>query len=174
MSHATVNGSESGPVEAPLFSARIHPHRSLRIGGFRLVMALVGVAGIIASIPFIVLGFWPVAGFYGLDIALLYFAFRANFAAARSFEEIVVHPFELHLVKVHHSGLTREWRFNPVWTRLHRDIHDEFGVQRLSLVSRGESVTVGHFLTADEKESFGKALASALTDARRGPTYSHV
>ncbi len=161
-------------AERPLFATVIRPHRSLKIGGFRLVMALVGAAGIVASIPFIVLGFWPVAGFYGLDVALLYFAFRANFAAARNYEEVVVSAVELRLRKVHHTSGAREWRFNPLWTRLHKDVHHEFGVQRLSLVSRGEAVSVGQFLSADEKESFGSALGAALADARRGPTYDNA
>ncbi len=161
-------------AERPLFTTVLRPHRSLMPSGFRLVMAIVAFAAIFASIPFIVLGFWPVAGFYGLDVLLLYFAFRRNFAEARSYEEITVSPVQLLLRKFHWKGGTQEWRMNPLWTRLRKDSHPEFGVQKLALVSRGNAVTVGGFLSADEKESFGSALSAALAEARRGPTYDHA
>ena len=161
-------------ADAPLFSTVLRPHRSLQLRGFRLVMALVAGASIIASIPFIVLGFWPVAGFYGLDVALLYFAFRANFNAARHFEELSVSPFELLLRKVTDKGVAREWRLNPLWTRLEMEEHEEFGVLRLALVSRGQTIAIGHFLPPDEKSQLHRALALALGAARRGPVYSRV
>jgi uncharacterized membrane protein len=52
--------------------------------------------------------------------------------------------------------------------------HEEFGIERLYLVSRGRSLSVGSFLGPDEKASFAKALRAALQDARRGPTYNPI
>jgi len=159
-------------IDGPLFQTVLRPHRSLKIGGFRLVIALVACASAIASLPFVLLGFWPVAGFYGLDVLLLFFAFRANFEAARHFEELSVSPFELLLRKVSPKGEALEWRFNPVWTRLVAEEHEEFGVTRLALVSRGQSVAVGHFLGPEDKASLVRALSRALGEAKRGPYYS--
>ena len=159
-----VDGADAPPV----FSAVLHPHRSLSIRGVRLVVLLVAAAGPVASIPFVVMGFWPVAGFYGLDVALLWFAMSASLRDARAYEEVVVSPLELFLRKVPVKGLAREWRFNPLWTRLHKVEHQEFGVERLILVSRGESVPVAHFLGPDEKARFGERLSAALAEARRG------
>jgi uncharacterized membrane protein len=48
-------------------------------------------------------------------------------------------------------------------------MHEEFGVQSLHLVSRGQRRQIAGFLSPDEKESFGAALQTALTAARRGP-----
>ena len=62
-----------------------------------------------------------------------------------------------------------EWRANPLWVRLDRDVHEEFGVQSLHLVSRGERRPIAGFLGPDEKESFSAALQAALVAARRGP-----
>jgi uncharacterized membrane protein len=156
----------------PVFSAVLHPHRSLDIRGVRLVCLLVAIAGTIASIPFVVLGFWPVAGFYGLDVALLWFALSASLRDARAYEEVVVSPIELSLRKVPASGPALEFRFNPLWTRLLRVEHEEFGVERLTLVSRGQAVPVAHFLSPDEKARFGDRLSWALAEARRGITYN--
>ena len=57
-------GSEA--AEKPVFDATITPHRSLGQDGFRIVMTLVCLISVAASIPFMVLGAWPVAGFFGL------------------------------------------------------------------------------------------------------------
>lgn len=160
------------PDPQTLLDVSLRPHRSLQLGGFRLVMVLVAVGSFIASIPFIVLGFWPVAGFYGLDVVLLYFALRTSFNAAKSVEHLNISPFDVLLRKVDPSGKVREWHFNPLWTRLTRDVHDEFGVQRVTLVSRGEAVTIGQFLSPDEKDVLWRRLSAALTQAKRGPDYS--
>ncbi|MGB6271281.1 MAG: DUF2244 domain-containing protein, partial [Pseudolabrys sp.] len=47
---------------------------------------------------------------------------------------------------------------------------DEFGIDRLFLISRGGKLTIASFLGPDEKASFAKELAKALSEARRGPT----
>ena len=159
-------------IDTPLFQTILRPHRSLKLGGFRLVMALVAGASFFASLPFVILGFWPVAGFYGLDVLLLYFAFKSNYRAAPQFEEVIISPFELLLRKVSPEGQAREWRFNPVWTSLVAEEHEEFGVTHLAIVSRGQSVAVGHFLGADDKAALHQRLSRALGEAKRGPVYS--
>src|SRR3712207_6229478 len=111
--------------EEPVFSAVIRPHRSLSPQGFRLVMGLLCVTSAAASLPFLLMGFWPVAGFFGLDFVGLYIAFRISYRQGRSFELLELTPVRLILRKVSHRGETREWRFNPLWTRLDREVDDE-------------------------------------------------
>jgi uncharacterized membrane protein len=118
----------------------------------------------------LLMGAWPVFGFFGLDVALVYFAFRANFRAARAYEEVTVTPSELTVRKVSQRGAVRVWTLNPVWVRLDRIVHEEFGIERLFLVSRGRRLSIANFLGPDEKKSFASALSAALGEARRGPT----
>jgi uncharacterized membrane protein len=119
---------------------------------------------------FLLLGAWPVFGFLGLDVALIYIAFRANFRAARAYEEVTVTASELTVRKVNPRGRVREWTLNPVWVQLDRIVHEEFGIERLFLVSRGRRLPIAAFLGPDEKASFAQALSSALGEAKRGPT----
>jgi len=156
--------------EPPLFSAIITPHRSLSGRGFLLVMALVGGLSFIDGVFFFLLGAWPVLGFLGLDVVLVYWAFRANYRAAAAFEEVTVTPSELRLRRVSHRGEVAEWTLNPVWTRLDREKHEEFGLLKLFLVSRGRKFPIAGFLSPKERESFAAALSTALGEARRGPT----
>jgi len=160
--------------EPTLFSAIISPHRSLSSTGFVIVMVLFGAASFLAGIFFLTLGAWPVMGFFGLDVLLLYWAFRLNYREAAAYEEVRVTPSELTMRQVSRRGEVREWRLNPVWARLDRETHEEFGLQRLFLVSHGKRLSIASFLGPREKESFADALAAALGAARRGVTRTVV
>src|ERR1700748_3247137 len=104
------NPADNEPAAEPtLFSAIITPHRSLSSTGFLLVMALVGSLSFIGGMFFYLMGAWPVVGFLGLDVALVYWAFRANYRAAAAFEEVTVTPSELKVRRVSHRGEVAEW-----------------------------------------------------------------
>jgi uncharacterized membrane protein len=157
-------------AEPTIFSAIITPHRSLGSTGFLVLMLCIGGLSFVSGMVFLLLGAWPVFGFLGLDVVLVYWAFRANFRAARAYEEVTVTASELTLRKVNQNGGVREWTLNPVWVQLDRIVHEEFGIERLFLVSRGRRLSIAAFLGPDEKASFARALSTALGEARRGPT----
>src|SRR3981189_3427908 len=158
------------PDQPALFCALITPHRSRGAGVLWVLMAAIGGVSFAAGSVFLILGAWPVVGFFGLDVVLIYWAFRINYRAARAYEEVMVTTSELRVRKVSHRGRIAEWSLNPLWVRLDRDTHEEFGIERLFLVSRGRKLPIGGFLSPGEKESFADALAAALGDAQRGPT----
>ena len=160
--------------EPPIFSAVLTPYRSLGNHGFWLFMAAVGVLSLAAGVVFLVLGAWPVFGFLGLDVLLVALAFRANYRAALAYEEVTVTPSELTVRKVSPRGDIAEWSANPLWVRLDREIHAEFGLLRLCLVARGRQFTIASFLGPDEKASFATALAAAIHEAKRGPARNLV
>lgn len=176
MPELTIPNTDSLDAEDPtlrrILSVRLYPHRSLTRRNFHILMMLFSAISFATTLPFVLLGAWPVAGFMGLDVALFYFAFRANFRAALAYEDVRVTPIELWLAKVSPKGQKAEWRFNPSWVRLDREDHVEFGTQRLALVSRGQSVEIAHFLGPDEKAHFADGLSRALAEARRGPQFS--
>ena len=156
--------SESNPAiaaEPTLFSALLTPHRSLGGVGFIVLMSVIAVVSFAGGVVFYLIGAWPVGFFFGLDALLIYVAFRVNYRTADAYEEVK---------KVTHKGKVSEWSLNPVWVRLERETHEEFGLMRLLLVSQGRKLAVGSFLGPDEKESFAAALAAAIGEAKRGPT----
>ena len=156
-------------AEAPIFAAIVTPHRSLGSTGFLILMAAVAVVSFGAGAAFLMIGAWPVLGFFGLDVALLYWAFRINYRRASAFEEITVTPEIMTVRKVSHRGEVRQWQANPLWVRLEQETHEDYGIERLSLVSRGERVSVAGFLGPGEKAGFARALGRALAQDRRGP-----
>lgn len=159
-------------AQPELFSALLTPHRSLGRTGFLVLMIFLSVVSFATGLAFLLMGAWPVFGFFGLDVLVIWWAFRINFRRAQASEEIRITPSELRLRRVSHRGHVVEWVFNPLWVQLDQKIHAEFGVERLYLVSRGRRVSIASFLGADEKASFAKALLAALQAARRGPSYN--
>src|ERR1700722_12683318 len=158
------NASDDASFHEPaLFAARLTPHRSLSRTGFVLVMTVLGAVSIAAGMVFLLIGAWPVFGFFGLDVLLVYWAFRANYRAAAAYEEVTVTATELRVRKVSHRGKAAEWTVNPLWVKLERVTHEEFGIESLFLVSRDRRLPVATFLGPQEKESFAAALGAAIS-----------
>jgi len=115
-----------------------------------------------------------VFGFFGLDVLAIYWAFKINFRDGRASEEIRITPSELWVRRISHRGHVMEFVLNPLWVQLDQQIHAEYGIEKLYLLSKGRRVSIGSFLGPDEKASFAKALIAALQAARRGPTYNPI
>ncbi|HVB89352.1 MAG TPA: DUF2244 domain-containing protein [Beijerinckiaceae bacterium] len=162
----------SNPFEARIFEARLVPHRSLDRRGVFVVLACVGSATSLLSLPFFLMGAWPVIGFMGLDVLALWLALRASFRSARAYEDVRLSALELEVAKVSAAGARREWQFNPLWVRLERIEDEEFGIAELSLASRGRRLVIASFLGPQAKADFARDLSRALAQARRGPQFS--
>jgi len=117
------------------------------------------------GIFFYLLGAWPVMGFMGLDVALVYIAFRLNFRALQLYERVDLTEDTLTVTRVAPSGKSQVWSFNPYWVRL--SLEPRIGrSSELSIASHGKRVVFASFLTDDEREDFASALSSALSTAR--------
>ncbi len=145
------------------FCAVLSPHRSLSRKGFAIVMALIGGMSFAAGILFLLLGAWPVVGFLGLDVALVYWAFRRNYAAAESREVVEVTDSEVVLYRLHVGRRGEELRFPRGLVRVELEEYKEMeAVGPLSLWSRGRRYEVGSFLNPDDRKSLAQALRTAL------------
>ncbi len=162
---------DNDPAPEPtIFSAVLTPNRSLSPFGFLVFMLVLGGTSFLIGVYFMLRGAWPVFGFCGLEVALVYLAFRLNYRHATAYEQVTVTPSELTVRKVNHHGRVSEWTLNPLWVRLERVAHEEFGIERLFLVSHGRQVAIAGCLGPRDKESFATALSAALGEAKRGPT----
>ena len=130
-------------------------------------MAVICGVSFAIGIAFFSLGAWPVTGFLGLDVLLVYYAFRANYASAREFEAIEITPCKLLITRVTAKGRQERFEFNPYWARVHLD-EEPSGQTRISLVSHGRSLLFGRFLSDDDRRSLAGVLDDELL-ARRTP-----
>jgi uncharacterized membrane protein len=150
-----------------LFEARLKPHRSLTPQGFAVLMIVLGGISFAVGTVFLLLGAWPVFGFFGLDVLVVWWAFRANFRAARAYEDIHLTPYRLLVRQVSARGKARETEFNPRWVRLEKNEDETFGVTRVALISRGIALVIGAFLPPIHRGQLAKSLSAALQVAKR-------
>ncbi|ABS65167.1 conserved hypothetical protein [Parvibaculum lavamentivorans DS-1] len=156
----------AAPLEPPLhFNALITPHRSLSARDFVIVIGIVAAVNFTAGIVFMLKGAWPVFGFCGLEVLLVWWAFRANYKAARAHETVQLTDDELLVRRVDAKGRARAFAFQPYWVRLAlRKEPDE--TTHLHLLSHGRQLEVAAALSPPERESFMHALEAALTKLR--------
>jgi uncharacterized membrane protein len=147
------------------FSAVLLPHRSLGRKGFIVLMGVISVVSFLTGVAFYMKGAWPVLGFFGLDVVLVYGAFQLNYRAARIYETVELSDSELKVTRFHPSGRAEAWSFNPYWVRLELE-ESESSANRLSLRSHGRVLPFGNFLSDDEKRGFAHELGAALYGVR--------
>ena len=143
--------------------ATLTPHRSLSPKGFVIVMSVIAGFNFIAGLFFYVIGAWPVVGFMGLDVALVWWAFRANFADGRRAEHIEITPHELVLRRLAESRPAQEQRFARRWVRIELEENRERElVGPLYLRFGGKRTEIASFLGGQERLAFAQALKAAL------------
>jgi uncharacterized membrane protein len=164
-----VSANLSAGAEPPIFSAVLRPHRSLSRRGLVAVLTVLSAMSSLVGIIFWSIGAWPIPGFLGLDVLLVYTAFRLSYRQARAAEEIRLSRSALTVRRVAPDGSAAETGLNPYWARLEVDRHPEFGILRMAIAWQGHRLAVGRFLGAGEREKFAREFAAALAAARAGP-----
>jgi len=154
--------------EEVIFDAELTPHRSLPPEGFFVLMALIGLISFAAGAMFFMVGAWPVVGFLGLDLLLIYLAFRASYRSGRAYETLRLTRRDLTLKRVDSWGRAKRWQLPSTWLQVLVDDTPQHQ-SRLTLRSHGRSLIVGSFLTPGERVDLARALRRALTKARCAP-----
>ena len=160
--------ARTGDEEEVLFDAELTPHRSLPPEGFVLLMGLIGLISFVAGVMFFVVGAWPVVGFLGLDLLLIYLAFRASYRSGRAYETLRLTRHDLTLKRVDSWGRAQRWQLPSTWLQVLIDDTPQRQSQ-LTLRSHGRSLWVVSFLTPEERVDLAKALRRALAKARCAP-----
>lgn len=148
-------------TEALYFDAWLRPHRSLDRRGIALVLALAAIPCFVLGVVFMSLGAWPVTGFFGLDVVLLWLAFRLNMRATRESERVRLSETELTVDRHALDGTKERWSFAPNWLRVAIDDPPK-PESPLLLSTHGRSLAIGRFLPPCERLEVADALNDAL------------
>lgn len=144
------------------------PYRSLSRPGFIVLMGFIGAVSFVAGVAFAMIGAWPVLGFFGLDVALIWYAFHRNYRSARQLETIEIADGRLTLAHIDVRGRRRETELATAWVDVRlRQATD--GRTTIALASHGQEHPFGGFLTDDERRELAPALREALLAANGGP-----
>lgn len=157
-------GDDAAAARAPLLDLVLYPHRSLSPAGFWLLMGLVSGVSFGTGLGFYAAGAWPVVGFLGLDVVLIYVAFRLSYRSGRVVETIRMRSSDLVVRRTSARGKVRTWSFQPYWLRVElEEGHNRPG--HLALCSHGRRLVIGAFLAPEERREVARALREALARA---------
>jgi uncharacterized membrane protein len=161
------------PFGRLFFERVLFPHRSLSSRGFHLVMGILGMISLGVGIGFLSIGAWPVIGFFGLDVALVYLAFRLNYRSARQSETIRLAGDAFMVERVSVRGKRRSWRFHPFWLKVILEERPDAS-NRLLVASHGRSLVIGDFLSSTLRRDLAATIREALARWRNSfnPTVS--
>ncbi len=148
------------------FATSLSPHRSLSPENFKWVIRGAIAANLAIGVPMLILGAWPVMGFMGVDIWLLWWLFKRSYLDARRSETLVLTDSELLVDRVAPDGEREEHRLDAYWLRI--DATED----RLVAISKGNRLVIGRFLSPDARLALAEQLKQALADMR-GPRFRH-
>jgi uncharacterized membrane protein len=150
------------PLAGLFYERVLLPHRSLPPRGFHLLMLLLGLVSLAVSIGFAAIGAWPICGFFGLDVAALYLAFRLSYRSARQREVLRLAGDDFTVERVSIYGERLMWRFQPFWLRVVLEERPDDS-NRLFVASHGRTLVIGDFLGAPMRRELAHSLRAALT-----------
>ncbi len=162
--HSSMSTSPE-PANTIYLDAELRPNRSLSPRCFHWLMGVLVTFSLAVGTACASIGAWPVLGFFGLDVLLFWLAFRASYRSGNLIENLRMTCDRLDVTRIHPSGRSQHWTFQPWWVRVSipRPVEHE---SQLILSSHGRSLVVGAFLSPDERGEVADALEDALCRLR--------
>lgn len=146
------------------------PHRSLSPKGFRILMIVLGGLMFTIGMIFFLMGAWPVVGFLGLEILVVWAFFRMNYKSAQQQEKITADPATFRIERIKPNGETAIEELPSPWLKaeLEPSLPKKSGQpQRLVVKSHGRRAEIGPFLHASEKQELLPEINALLNKVQR-------
>ena len=136
-------------------------NNSFSSGGRFLVLGSLAAVVLAISLGFAVNGAWLVFPFAGLDILVVYLAFRYVELRAGDYECITFHDDSI-VIESQHRGRTERFEFNRHWVQI--TFIEAQGVERgrLLLRSHGREVAFGDHLAGEQRAALARRLKEHL------------
>ena len=144
------------------------PHRSLSPEGFKWLIRGAIAANLLIGLPMLLLGAWPVLGFMGLDVWLLWFLFKRSYLDARRSETLLLTDRELIVDRVAPDGEREQHRLDAYWLRVELLGKDGAAGADLARQSRGDRP-----LPRPGRAPAGRRAAQGGARRHARPRYAH-
>ena len=158
------NNPKTPPI---IFDAILKPYASLSSYGFLTFMLTLIIISCSIGIVFSILGAWPVLGFFGLEIFIIYQAFKYNYRDSKRIENITLTGNDIVIERVSHKGESRIFRLQTYWMKVDYRLSKTTRCGELILRSHGKAIEIGRFLTPREKKSLAIRLERELKAIRQ-------
>ena len=165
------SGTRPDPKPRWLEQMTIWPHRSLSPKGFAIVMGVLAGFLFLIGLGFFLAGAWPVIGFLGLELLVVWGAFKLNYRAARHRETIHTTTEELMFESQNPAGKQSKKSFPIGWLRVSLSPSKSPAMssrdqQKIILSSHGEQAEIGKYLHPAEKAGLSREIGSMIDRAR--------
>jgi uncharacterized membrane protein len=130
-------------------------------------MACIATVSFVAGVAFMLMGAWPVFGFFGLDVVLIWWAMKRNYRDAQCRENIRIGEKEITITRMRSHKPDQTQKLVRAWAkvRLEEDVERDL-IGRLFLSSRNMVTEIGSFLAPDDRKSLAHTLKDILTRPR--------
>ena len=144
------------------FCLELRPNRSGTLRGIHILFGFLLFVFVPTGVVFTLMGAWPVFGFMGAELGLLYLALRLNQRASDASERLKLTDDLFTVERTDRWGRQQTWQFQPQWLRVDFVRTSDF-IAHLSLNSKGERLNLGQFLSPSEKSDVATHLVGALS-----------
>jgi len=141
------------------------PHRSLSVRGFQIFMFVLASLMSLIGLGFYLLGAWPVIGFLGLEIAIVWYAFKWNYRSGQLVETVAITPLQVDVTRTDWRGRTTTTHLNGAWIKAEIEMQEKKR-GRLYLRQHARKLEIGAFMPPSEKPSLAAALNNAFARLR--------
>ncbi|MEE2526648.1 DUF2244 domain-containing protein [Hyphobacterium sp. HN65] len=157
-------GLPDAPEEPLFMDAVLAPNRSLPNPGFIVLMAVLCGVSFAAGLAYWRMGAWPIPFFFGLDVALVWMAFKVSYRDGRRREIIRIARDRILVHRQHPNGAVRHYVLPTAWTkvRVHEAGKHDAAIE---LSASGKRLIVGSFLSPAERPDLGEAIGRAIRKA---------
>ena len=97
---------------------KVYPNQSLTYKGLFFLMLFITIPASYIGISFYFMGAWPVLGFMGLEIILIYIAFKILFKRSESYEHILLDKTKLKIFYNNKNKTLKEIELEPTWLQV--------------------------------------------------------
>ena len=153
------SGSNEGPFI--VFDAVLRPYASLTPFGFLIFMTGLITLSFVFGLTFVMLGAWPVFGFFCLEVLIIYSAFKYNYRNAKRHETIKLTKSCITVESFSPAGIKQTWKSQTYWLKVEYP-SSTYARGKLTLRSHGKAIEIGSFLTPSEKREFSARLQNEL------------
>jgi uncharacterized membrane protein len=145
------------------------PNCSLTPAGARLFFGATCLFSLAFAMIFVLMGFWPVLPFWGLEMLALGLALNASMQRRRYTQTVTITDSQISLVTRTRRGEAKQ-EFARHWAKVRlRSSRIRVYPSRLMIESRGRAFEVGSFLTEEERCRLAKRLRNLVGGMNESP-----
>lgn len=134
-------------------------------------MGALGLLAFTIGLGFFLMGAWPVIGFLGLELLVVWGAFKLNYRAAQRRQTLTADTENFEVANTYPNGTTESQTVSTAWAKLSVTPSEEPAPnarirKQVSIASHGVHVPIGEFLHPAETAGLAREVQGMLDQAQ--------